>query len=1022
MFDTLQPRPPPLPSTFLDLLNNTYDDADIVHMLAETAVMPPGIPTDVTLESSSTFDEIPVFKQPTPPELMPFDDLDQFEFQVQDDIQDIHEFMTEIGSSLNESEENRLNDDDNIESEDEEDFERLLSQAQAIGKDLTTGDVVPHLWQNLESEWNEFNKDLRITSGIGKIRKGRNGPRTRTLSPMLKKLLGDANLHYVNKEYPEAIAILQEVVKMDPNIHIAWFTLGTIQDEMGCPDKALQLYLVAAHLTPKDASLWKRLGLSSNPRIRNQNALHQAIYCFSKAIRCDPNDDDAIWDRCILYGEIGEYRKAIDGFKKLLQEMPYDMNIIREITKIHVQLNEIPQAIELYLDAYEYYRSRPFPEDPESEGSFGYSEINIMAELYMLTNDFSSAIDFIKRGVRWLQGRENETWWDTVADDREYEEDEKANRRDTSMLLTRFNGMDNVGGSNVPLPLELRVKLGQCRVELEQLEEAKAIEKYVDLYYEVAETYAEKGLFEDALAIYEIVVSNESTDNATAWLRIGACHRELGNLQSAVEFYKAAVEELPDDLDAKMALAEVYEGLGENERALEMVNLVLEHRKSKRATNETIKSQQTLTAQNRPIAFDIYDAPSTFLPNMDSSLIHELEETKANAFQRTQEEHKRQQAEKEKETKIQFHRLELLYARLRTGDKKSAEEFLETARILFEDLKNHRQFFPRDKALLYYIFLKFLKSSFDRRRCWRKQMALRAEAADDDDAALEEQATTMAKRLQWQIDGEIGELEAEIHKKMTEFQGLTFAQWFDFSIRYIFIATTYGYEQEAFDVLRTVSRANVFYHNSKYKTGFKLLLLGRYWDIFVCESTRWLCNFKPFDSKVYRLYGAGMASGTNALSCFASANSQKYFLRQVKSMDNISASGDKKVNAPEKPNDALLALYGHILACARSYIGAIGYYARAYAEKPKDPVISLSIGLAYLHRAMQRQTDNRHMQIMQGFTFLYNYYELKARNQEAEYNLGRAFHHLGLMHLAVPHYKKALELPSLQKVLREQKK
>ncbi|CAG8500351.1 32048_t:CDS:10, partial [Racocetra persica] len=473
------------------------------------------------------------------------------------------------------------------------------------------------------------------------------------------------------------------------------------------------------------------------------------------------------------------------------------------------------------------------------------------------------------------------------------------------------------------------------------------------------------------------------TDNATAWLRMGACHRELGNLQSAVEFYKAAVEELPDDLDAKMALAEVYEGLGENERALEMVNLVLEHRKSKRATDETIKSQQTSTAQNSPPALDIYDVPSTFPPSVDSSLIHELEETKANAFQRTQEEHKRQQAEKKRRQKFNF------------------------------------------IGLNYYILMIPYKG-FDRRRCWRKQMALRAEAADDDDADLEEQATTMAKRLQWQIDGEIGELEAEIHKKMTEFQGLTFAQWFDFSIRYIFIATTYGYEQEAFDVLRTVSRANVFYHNSKYKTGFKLLLLA--WGLYtrnflvVCESTRWLCNLKPFDNRVYRLYGAGMASGSNALSCFASANSQKYFLRQVKSMDNVSASGDKKANAPEKPNDALLALYGHILASARSYIGAIGYYARAYAENPKDPVISLSIGLAYLHRAMQRQTDNRHLQIMQGFTFLYNYYELKARNQEAEYNLGRAFHQLGLTHLAVPHYKKALELPSLQKVLIEQEK
>ncbi|CAG8767795.1 3380_t:CDS:2, partial [Gigaspora rosea] len=456
-----------------------------------------------------------------------------------------------------------------------------------------------------------------------------------------------------------------------------------------------------------------------------------------------------------------------------------------------------------------------------------------------------------------------------------------------------------------------------------------------------------------------------------------------------------------------MALAEAYEGLGENEKALEI------YRKSKRAENETTKTQQIPTPQTRPIALD---TPSTLPQSIDSSLIHELEETKANAFQRTQEEHKRQQAEKEHETKLQFHRLELLYYSLRNDGKKSSEEFLrdddkkspeddtkapeeeflKTARILFEDLKNHRQFFPRDKAIFYY-----------NSKCWRKQMALRAEAADDDDAALEEQATTMAKRLQWQIDGEIGELEAEIHKKMTEFQGLTFAQWFDFSIKYIFIATTYGYEQEAFDVLRTVSRANVFYHNSKYKTGFKLLLLAA-WGLYtrnflvVCESTRWLCNLKPFDSKVYRLYGAGMASdqfnkkrssGANALSCFASANSQKYFLRQVKSMDN-GVSGDKKTTVPEKHNDALLALYGHILACARSYIGAIGYYARAYAEKPNDPLISISIGLAYLHRAMQRQTDNRHLQIMQGFTFLFNYYELKARNQEAEYNLGRAFHQL----------------------------
>ncbi|CAG8688640.1 2099_t:CDS:10, partial [Acaulospora morrowiae] len=745
------------------------------------------------------------------------------------------------------------------------------------------------------------------------------------------------------------------------------------------------------------------------------------------AIRCDPNDDDAIWDRSILYGEIGEYKKALDGFKGLLQEMPYDMNIVREITRIQVQINEIPQAIELYLDAFRYYRSRPLSEDPVSEGGFGYSEINIMAELYMLANDFNSAIYFIKRGVRWLQGRENEIWWDTVADDREYDEDENLNRRDNSILSARLNGVVNTGGTNAPLSLELRVKLGQCRIELEQLEEGKLhftyleffdVGSYVDLYYEVAETYAEKGLFEDALAIYEIIISNESTDSPNAWLRMGVCHRELGNLESAIEFFNIAVEEMPDDLDAKMALAETYEALGENSKALEMVNSVLEIRKKQRAINES-KSTHEISPSMNSYAKDYSEHPTTMALDYDSSLINQMSESsKASAYARAQEERKRKIAEKEKEMQIQYHRLELLYSRYRDGDQQSAQEFLEAARIIFLEFKNHRPFYPRDKMVPY--------KGFDRRRCWRRQVALKSEIADDgDDAALEEQATTMAKRLQWQIDGEIGEIEAEIRKRMVEFQGLKFDQWYEFFIQYVFMATKNGFEQEAFDVLRVVSRANVFYHNERQKTGFKLLLLA--WGLHtrnylvVCESSRWLCNNKSFNNKVYNLYNAGMSSGSNALSCYAAANSQKYFLRQVKLMDTGGYDlrpGGKKCEVPNKKNDALLALYGHILACARSYMGAIGYYARAYASKPEDPVISLAIGLSYLHRAMQRQTDNRHLQIVQGFTFLYNYAEIRAHNQEAEYNLGRAFHHIGLTHLAIPHYENALKLPSLLQVLK----
>nr|CAG8454082.1 7994_t:CDS:10 [Entrophospora candida] len=382
-----------IPTNFLDLLNNTLDDVDLVHLLAETSIK-----------------VIPKFTA-----MMTM----------------IYQMMRQINLLM-----------------------KILTQA--IGNDLTTGTVAPHLWQNLEQEWSEFNQDLRLTSGIG--------PRNHALPPTLRAKV-EANLHYVNRDYPKAIEVLQEVIKIDPNIHSAWFTLGTIQDEIGCLEKALQLYLVAAHPTPHDGALWKRL-----------------------AIRYDPNDVDAIWDRSMPYAEIGEYKKAIDGFTGLL-------------------------------------------ENAEAEGSFGYPEINIMAELYMLINDFSGAIEFIKCGVRWLQGREDETWWNNVTG-------------------TRCQGVFSSGSSNAPLSLKLRLyDVKQC----------------IDLYYEVAETYAEKGLFEDALTIYEAILLNSETNNPNVWMRVGLYHRELRNFENAAEYFTTIIEDSPDNLDAEMSLAETYEFLGENE-------------------------------------------------------------------------------------------------------------------------------------------------------------------------------------------------------------------------------------------------------------------------------------------------------------------------------------------------------------------------------------------------------------------------------------------------------------------------
>lgn len=89
-------------------------------------------------------------------------------------------------------------------------------------------------------------------------------------------------------------------------------------------------------------------------------------------------------------------------------------------------------------------------------------------------------------------------------------------------------------------------------------------------------------------------------------------------------------------------------------------------------------------------------------------------------------------------------------------------------------------------------------------------------------------------------------------------------------------------------------------------------------------------------------------------------------------------------------------LYGHVLNCARSFLDAITYYMKAYRLAPKDPLINLSLGIVHIQRAMQRKALNRHEHLSCGIAFLLQYQEIVGENQETNYNLGRAFHHVGM--------------------------
>ncbi|XP_059783301.1 general transcription factor 3C polypeptide 3 isoform X2 [Balaenoptera ricei] len=110
-------------------------------------------------------------------------------------------------------------------------------------------------------------------------------------------------------------------------------------------------------------------------------------------------------------------------------------------------------------------------------------------------------------------------------------------------------------------------------------------------------------------------------------------------------------------------------------------------------------------------------------------------------------------------------------------------------------------------------------------------------------------------------------------------------------------------------------------------------------------------------------------------------------------------------------NHALCVLNGHNAFVSGSFKHALGQYVQAFRTHPHEPLYSLCIGLTFIHMASQKYVLRRHALIVQGFSFLNRYLSLRGPCQESFYNLGRGLHQLGLIHLAIHYYQKALELP-----------
>ncbi|KAF6072433.1 Tetratricopeptide repeat family protein [Candida albicans] len=436
------------------------------------------------------------------------------------------------------------------------------------------------------------------------------------------------------------------------------------------------------------------------------------------------------------------------------------------------------------------------------------------------------------------------------------------------------------------------------------------------------------------------------------------CYFEVGDYHESKQAYETLLQHDPDNLDFKLSLAENLYYLGDSAGAQSLIRQVRQS-----------KPKRKLTEQ-------------------------EKEEIENNA--------KRKVLEK-------FGRMERLQESIDSGDRIAIGAWLQLASQLIEIFTNVKSFFPRDKNRTFNGIVRYRR---------RKDMG------------LDEKLARAYNLLEGIVQDEHYTRHTLTNK--TEYRGLSYDQWFDIFAQYAVLISRYenniDYADEIVDIALAV---NVFIQDKRKETILRALKLAfgvrrnRVVDSLFIYLRHFL-NLNQFSPFIYKLFMCCYGSGIEYWEQFASYNHQKYFLRQLKSYDSCytgkNVSGMAHITTDLSgfklgPHHLdLIYVYGNLLGGNKSYVSSLFYLNRAYKQYNQDPMLCLILGLGHLHRSMQRLSANRHIQLLQGISYILEYKKLRQLNatiyelQEIEYNLGRLFHTLGLFTLAVRHYEQVLAM------------
>ncbi|TVU43258.1 hypothetical protein EJB05_09709 [Eragrostis curvula] len=370
-------------------------------------------------------------------------------------------------------------------------------------------------------------------------KRGRKKGTKNKCSPEVTKKLGDATLLYTESKFKEAIPILHDIVRIAPNLPNSYYLLGSIYDEIGELDKAIDFLMLAAYVSPKDASLWKKLvGLA-----RKKGDAPLARYCILKAMRADPEDTGLKYVCADIYRKLRDYQKAAEIYEQILKIDPANVFVRKVAAQMYRDCGQIDKAISL-LEEHINNRS----------ANMDWNLLDLLVSLYLKNNAISEALKQIEK-ANVLSGSKHKLPIQLQA---------------KAVICHAYLGdmkhaEDNITSKNERITFSLH-RFSFRMLHLEPLKDS------IDVIKELASTFENMGRYEYAVKFYLMIENIADHNDGGSYVKVAQCYMILEEKRKAIPYFYKAIQSMEDNIDIRITLSSLLVDENKTDEAVTLLS------------------------------------------------------------------------------------------------------------------------------------------------------------------------------------------------------------------------------------------------------------------------------------------------------------------------------------------------------------------------------------------------------------------------------------------------------------------